>query len=111
MEIKEINLKFKNPSSKVLSGRKEGKDLRDKLTLDTVDYNSEVINVNFPDDIISLNSSFFLGLFGPSVRNLGKEEFEKKYIFNCPKFIISSINDGIERALKTSKALEKNENN
>lgn len=104
----EINLNnFKNPNSKVLSGRKEGKSVRDRLSLDTVDNNSEVVKVIFPEDIISLNSSFFLGLFGPSVRYLGKEKFEMKYIFEAPKFIKNSIDDGIVRALKTSNALEK----
>lgn len=103
----DVKLKFKNPNSKVLSGRKEGKEFRDKIDLDNIDKNSDVVNVIFPDDIISLNSSFFLGLFGPSVRYLGKEKFEQKYTFTCPDFIINSINDGIERALKTSNALEK----
>lgn len=104
----EINLnKYKNANSKVLSGRKEGKNVRDRLSLDTIDNTLEVVKVIFPEDIISLNSSFFLGLFGPSVRQLGKEKFEEKYKFECPQFIVNSINDGIERALKTSNALEK----
>lgn len=106
----EINLnKYKDSDSRVLSGREEGKKVREKLNLDLIDKNEEIIKVVFPDDIISLNSSFFLGLFGPSVRLLQELDFQKKYIFECPKFIEKSIADGIERALKTSNPLNKNE--
>lgn len=103
----EIDLnKFKNSGSRVLSGRNEGKKAREKLNLDSVDNDAENVSVIFPEDIISLNSSFFLGLFGPSVRNLGENEFVKKYTFICPDFIKKSVNDGIERALKTSNPLD-----
>ena len=103
----EINLSNHiKENSKVLSGRLEGKNVRTKMQLDTEDEASEVVNITFPDDVISLNSSFFLGLFGPSVRRLGREKFKEKYNFVAPLFIKKSIEDGIERALKTSNSLK-----
>lgn len=103
----EIDLNnFKNPNSRVLSGRKEGLKVREKLNLDSIDKNEQKVTVIIPDDIISLNSSFFLGLFGPSVRLLNEFSFKNKYEFLCPDFIQSSIEDGIERALKTSNPLD-----
>jgi hypothetical protein len=49
-----------------------------------------------------MNTSFFLGLFGGSVRALGKEKFIEKYHFDCDPVHFDTIADGIERALKES---------
>lgn len=104
----EINLNnHTKKGSRVLSGRNEGKEVRKKFSLELIDRNNENVTVIFPDDIISLNSSFFLGLFGPSVRFLGKHGFQEKYRFICPEFVKKSIEDGIERAIKTSNPLDK----
>jgi hypothetical protein len=98
--------KFKNAKSRVLSGREEGKKVRSKLKLDQLDKSAEKVTILIPSEIISLNSSFFLGLFGPSVRNLGEIGFEQKYIFSCSDVIMRSVKDGITRALKISNPLD-----
>lgn len=92
-------------NSKVFSGREEGKSVRQKLNLDKTDSLEEKTIVVFPSDTISLNSSFFLGVFGPSIRTLGEKKFKEIYTFDCPEFINSSIEDGIKRALKRSDPL------
>lgn len=97
---------YKKEKSRVFSGRTEGNKVRERLKLDELDNKPEEVILSFPEDIISLNSSFFLGAFGPSVRKLGKENFKSKYKFECSEFIKRSIEDGIERALKTSNPLE-----
>ena len=93
-------------NSRVFSGRSEGKLVREKLKLDETEKTGEKFTIIFPEDTISLNSSFFLGVFGPSIRTLGKEKFKEVYDFECPDFIQSSIEDGIKRALKSSNPLE-----
>jgi len=104
----EIDLgKYKSAKSRVFSGRLEANVVRKKINLDILDKNDdEVVNITIPTDIISLNSSFFLGLFGPSVRFLGEQKFREKYVFECTDIIKRSVNDGIERALKTSNPLD-----
>lgn len=102
----EIDLNnYKPLSVKVLSGREAGKDLRRKLNLDSVDLSDEVVIVKVPDALYSINSSYFLGAFGVSVRALGEQQFRKRYTFQCSDIIRRNIEDGISRALKDSDVL------
>lgn len=98
--------KYRKPGERVLSGRQNGKTLRNELKIDDLDKKiSENIEIFVPEDIYSLNSSYFLGLFGPSVRKLGEEKFKQKYTFICDDIISRNIEDGISRALKDSNVL------
>lgn len=102
----EIDLNnYKTKGVKVFSGRDKGKDLRNKLKLDEIEKNEQIIVVIVPEDIYSLNSSFFLGLFGKSVRNFGEDGFRKKFIFKCDEIIKNNIDDGVSEALKESDVL------
>lgn len=91
---------------KVLSGRENGANLRTQYSLDRYDKTKEKFEVLIPDDIFSLNTSFFLALFGASVRTLGENEFKERFLFNCPEYIRPEIEDGIRRAIKESRALD-----
>ncbi len=91
--------------NKVFSGREFGEKVRRDLNLERLDNTNEKIEIIIPEDTFSLNASFFLGAFGPSVRNLGANKFKEKYIFKCEDIIKESIDDGIERALKSSNVL------
>ena len=92
-------------SVRVLSGREYGKDLRATHNLDKVDQTNEIVNIVIPDRIYSVNASFFLGLFGPSVRALTEDGFRKRYLFQCDDIIRDNIEDGIQRAVKESNVL------
>ena len=94
--------KFLAIECKVFSGRYEGAAVRCDLNLDMLDGIDESIYVSIPKYVYSVNSSFFLACFGPSVRRLGEEGFRKKYVFECDTVILKNIDDGISRALKTS---------
>jgi len=101
-----IDLKnYSTPGAIFLSGRPKGEGIRNEIGLDRVDT-SETVIVEIPDSIISLNSSFFLGLFGPSVRKLGPEEFRRRFSFNGPAAIYRDIDDGVRQALKDSNPLK-----
>jgi hypothetical protein len=103
---KEILLeRFIKRDVRVLSGRSLGEAARKELDLDQKDKDDDLYMVIIPLKIYSLNASYFLGLFGPSVRLL-KEKFEKKYIFDCSDIIKKNVEDGRSRAIKESNALK-----
>lgn len=97
---------FSSEQSIVLSGRPKGVNVRKKLELDTHDAATGELLVSIPERIISLNSSFFLGLFSPSVKILGVEGFEKKYKFKCREELLEDIERGKREALNEANALK-----
>ena len=99
MKENNINLsKQLKPNTKILSGRPEGKQARKEYNLIQVDRNDEVITVIFDEKVKGINPSFFLGLFGDSLKVMGIEKFRKKYIFQCNDVIKENIEEGIGRA-------------
>lgn len=97
---------YQEQKSKVFSGRTLGKSLRLKLDLDKYDNGEEEIVIEIPDETISINSSFFLGLLSESIIYLGEEKFRKKYKFICKNQIMEDVDDGIKKALKRSNVLD-----
>ena len=89
----------------VLSGRTKGEKIRKELQLQTIDKEAEPIAVEVPLGVVSMNSSFFLGLFGPSVRQLGAENFKRKYMFKARPAVVEDVNRGIRDALKSHVTL------
>lgn len=100
-----INLSKYINNDIVLSGRERGEELREKLDLDKNEVDNTIIEIEIPDEVCSINSSYFLGAFGDSIRKFGKDKFLKKYIFLCDEIIRESIEDGISSALKERNAL------
>ncbi|MBP3597555.1 MAG: hypothetical protein J6J60_09240 [Clostridia bacterium] len=97
--MKKIDLKEYIENKKVLSGREKGKNLRLRLKIDEEDNKEETVEINIPKEVFAFNSSYFLGLFGESVRKFGKDKFLEKYKFICTNIIMLNILDGIEDAL------------
>ena len=97
--------KYRNPGTLVLSGRPKGEALRKQLGLDMKDQQLGIITVLVPQEIISLNSSFMLGLFADSIRKLGIEGFEKKYIFECGPEVLEDIERAKKEAINESNPL------
>ena len=109
IEHKKIDLNEARTSrdSRVLSGRERGSECRRKFEITRIDKSTEEAIVSIPRDIYSVNTSFFLGLFGESVRFLGKEGFRTKYKFDCDDIHLETIADGIERAVKEATIFSK----
>jgi hypothetical protein len=97
--------KFTGVDEIILSGRPKGEELRRKLGLDAADDRAELINIIIPQRIISLNSSFFLGLFAKSVDKLGESGFLAKYVFDCKPILVRDIDAGVHQAVNTSNPL------
>ena len=89
-----------------ISGRDLGIRQRNYHKLDLIEDNNDKIEIKISDNIIFLSSSFFLGMFGDSVRKCGnKEKFKEKFIFKSNSQIDSNIEDGINDALKNVNPL------
>lgn len=94
-----------SPESRVFSGRERGLSARQKFNLDRLDRGPGTAAVVIPSNTYSMNMSFFLGMFGDSVRSLGREGFNRKYRFESDPVHLQSIVEGINRALKESSVL------
>lgn len=88
----------------VFTGRQRGKDARKKLGLDSMPE-GEACSVLVPDDVYTITSSYFLGLFGPSVRSLGRDEFLDRFDFQAPPHISDKLDDFVVRALREQSDL------
>jgi hypothetical protein len=96
----------RSPNSRVFSGQPRGKKARKHFNVDVLDKSNQIIHVIVPDDTYTVNPSFLLGLFLPSITRLGKTEFLKKYRFDSwPEELFDAVNDTIDRAIKTSDIL------
>ncbi len=95
---------YRSNDSKVFAGRERGKLARQRADLDQIDHTDTTVLVRVPEDIYSINSSFFLGMFGPSIRRFGGEEFRRRFSFEG-KDIRRVIEDGIKEALRTKSPL------
>ena len=83
----------------ILSGEESGSSIRQMLDLDSIDKTNKSVIIKIPDNIFCMTTSFFIGLFGPSVIKLGKYRFNYKYKFVCNEMIYNTIKDGINRLL------------
>ena len=99
--------KFYPEHSFVLSGREYGKSCRQRCELDKKETKETTIDIIFDQKLYSLNISFFLSFFGPSIVKFGRDDFMKKYKFIGAEDIVSDvISQGVDLALKNRTALE-----
>jgi hypothetical protein len=101
-------INFKDIEGPVYTGRDRGERLRKTLKIDELDNTQESIEVVIPANTYSISSSFFLGLFGPSVIKSGsKEEFFKHYNFKTTDFLLRVIDGHALRALQERNLFSK----
>lgn len=105
--MKIVDMKDYIGDKKIISGRKNGCKTRATLKLEELEKENDIIKIVIPMDVLSFNSSYFLGMLGESVRKFGsKEAFLNKYQFSCNEIVKININDGIMDALNNNNALE-----
>ncbi len=90
-------------NTKTLSGLEEGNKARLYYKLDEIDQQNIEVEINIPSKFWTITSSYFLGCFGKSVRNLGIEGFKQKYKFKCDPVFKPIIEDGIARSVNTTE--------
>lgn len=99
-------LELERMGGPLFSGRERGILNRKKFNLDSLDEEDSIINVIIPENTYSITSSFFMGLFGDSIRKMGnRENFFRKYQFKMPDRFVNKIDIYIERALRENTAL------
>lgn len=105
-EEKIITIDFSKLGGPVYVGREKGARVRERFDLDRVDDEPTKVKVIIPAETFSLNSSFFLGLFGKSVKAAGDAQiFFEKYLFDIPEHLRESIERSVSRALFEKKSL------
>jgi len=98
-KVREID--FANIEGPVYTGRDRGERLREKFQMDEIDNSDAVVKIIIPENTYSISSSFFLGLFGPSiVKCKTREAFLEKYQFDTTKFLMGVVDQHIARALQ-----------
>lgn len=95
---------YRSPEVRVFAGRERGQRVREAAQLDKLERKYATIEVHIPEDVYSVNSSFFLGMFGDSIRELGEAAFREKYRFTG-KSIDRVLEDGISEALRKRSPL------
>lgn len=102
MTTRAPTIDFRLIEGPVYTGRDRGERLRYELHLDQLDVADDVVEVRIPDTTYTISSSFFLGLFGPSVVKAGsKEAFYRRYHFESPPFLRDVMDSYVSRALQT----------
>jgi hypothetical protein len=87
-----------------LIGRNNGEYIlktieKDGIDLSKLESTNEKIIINIPDRIISINKSYFLGLFETIIQRLGKEQFLLKYEFETTNHIKEKIKRHVDSAI------------
>lgn len=90
---------YRSEDSLVFAGRDRGAVVRKRARLDEIDRTGEDVLIIVPDDVYSVNSSFFLGMLGESIRKLGEEEFRRRFRFKGA-IIEVVVDDAIREALR-----------
>ena len=100
-----INLNdFLHPKETALVGRDNGenvfKSLETKqLSFQELETQYDKIIIQIPDRIVSINKSYFLGLFETVIERLKKDGFCAKYSFQTTNHIKAKIKRHVEAAL------------
>ena len=84
---------------KMLIGRNFGKIDRNGMGLEKWEKEQDEIIIEIDDKYTTIGSSYWLAMFGQSVRDLGEEEFREIYTFKCKKAFKESIDKFIDLAL------------
>lgn len=88
------------PNSDSFSGRPNGRTVRDELKLSTKDKDSTNYTITIPNDTVSFNPSFYLGLFFDSITHLKSlDSFKKKYAFD-----LSNLSDEVRESIEDNLA-------
>ena len=94
--------------SKVFTGRDRGKYVRENSKIDEIEAKYDTVNIVIPNNVYSINPSFFEEFLINVVKKLGKEEFLRRIIFSSEGDyeFDSPLNQAIDRILKNQTALD-----
>lgn len=99
-----MKINFGDLGMPVFTGRLRGQETRRRLNLDSI-RDGDNVEVVIPPETYAVTSSYFLGLFGPSVRSLGLERFQQVFQFKVPDFLTEQLSDWTVRAFRETSDL------
>jgi hypothetical protein len=99
-----MKINFADLGMPVFTGRIRGQEARRRLKLDSI-KDDDTVEVVIPPETYAVTSSYFLGLFGPSVRSLGLERFQQVFQFTVPDFLKEQLADWTARAFRDTNDL------
>lgn len=100
MSKENVEVNLEKLSGKVFVGRANGQAARKYFRLNKYSEKDNRILFLVPKDTISVNSSFFLGLFGEDVQRIG--DFDKFFEYVDIRFVDDRFKDQLEVAVKRS---------
>lgn len=102
----EEKLNFEKLGGPVFVGRANGLAARKRAKIDKLDGWERTVEVIIPDDTYSVNSSFFLGMFGSSMIRFGsKEHFNAHYHFRAPERVLKNLWSVLDTVYKSRGAI------
>lgn len=93
--------------SMVFTGRDRGIDIRERSRIDEIANLYDKVIIVIPNDIMSINPSFFEELLRNVVKKYGKEGFERKFDVHCEGDynFHKPLSEAIQRILKEDSAI------
>ena len=90
-----------------LVGRENGEDALERLKkkgiiLDKIENEAEKIIIAVPKHVVSINQSYFLGMFETAVERLGRKGFLDKYQFETTEHIKKKVRDHVDAAMSSA---------
>lgn len=93
--------------SKVFTGRDRGETVRKQSKIDEIEKKFETVKVIVPENIYSINPSFFEELLFNVVNKLGKDKFLEKFEFEYQGYNFEDkLIEAIDRILRDKTALD-----
>lgn len=108
INLEDYRVKQGDKISKVFTGRDRGVSVREKSKLDEIEKENNLIEIIIPDNIYSINPSFFEELFVNVVKKLGKDGFKEKFKFTSEGEYDykKPLDEAIDRILRSKTALD-----
>ncbi|MBO4640146.1 MAG: DUF4325 domain-containing protein [Treponema sp.] len=108
INLEDFRVKDGEKISKVFTGRDRGKYVREKSNIDAIESSNDKVIIIIPDNIYSINPSFFEELFVNVVTKLGKEKFLERFTFESQGDYQyeKPLTEAIDRILRTKTALD-----
>jgi hypothetical protein len=97
--------RYRDGGVRVFAGRSRGRVVRQAAKLDELEaIENAAVEIHIPDDVYSVTSSFFLGMFGDSIRKLSEAGFRRVYTFSG-RDVSKVIDDAIQAVLTVPSSL------
>lgn len=100
--------KHRTKGSKIFTGRDRGEFVRKASKIDELELENTEITIVIPDNLYSINPSFFEELFVNVVSKLGRKGFYEKFKFkNSGNYnYLKPLTEAVDRILREKTALD-----